>query len=109
MPRVIEIPELLGYIFIYLDRKSLAAAARTNKFWSEHALDVLWKHLPTVTPILELMSPLHCVNAGDNENIDTYSEFYDDSRSQKWVSCVTFLLRTYLYFFIPTSRYFPPQ
>lgn len=51
-------PEVLRTIFTLSNRPTCAAAALVCSVWKELAVDVLWRHLPSMLPLLELMGPL---------------------------------------------------
>ncbi|KAG8945180.1 hypothetical protein FRC04_001159, partial [Tulasnella sp. 424] len=48
--------EILGLIFQFASRRSLAAAARVCRRWSGIALDQLWRSLPDLYCLLSLLA-----------------------------------------------------
>lgn len=55
---LLGIPELVLAFLKTLDRKSLLRAALTCRAWKEPALDTLWKDLPSLYPLIQVLSPI---------------------------------------------------
>lgn len=56
--------ELLSKIFEKSDQKDCAAAAIVCRQWSNAALDELWRSLPSLMPLLNLLGPIENTNMG---------------------------------------------
>lgn len=54
----LQIPEIFKEVKLMSDRTECAVAARVSRAWSPVALDVLWRELDSIYPVLELISPL---------------------------------------------------
>lgn len=48
-------PEVLCIAFDLTDRPTLVACATVNRSWSQVALDFIWREMPSVLPIIELL------------------------------------------------------
>ncbi|KAG6808957.1 hypothetical protein H0H92_002244 [Tricholoma furcatifolium] len=60
--RALVIRELLDNFFLYLDDASNAANARVCKKWSDAALDIIWKEVKDLHPLLSLLAPLEKIH-----------------------------------------------
>lgn len=58
MHSVLGIHELVLVFLRTLDRKSLVEAALTCQAWTEPALDNLWSDLPSLYPLVHVLSPI---------------------------------------------------
>ncbi|KAG6812043.1 hypothetical protein H0H92_004627 [Tricholoma furcatifolium] len=58
MDCVLAVPELVDRILQCLDNASNASNARVCKIWSEIALDIIWKEVVELHPLLSLLAPL---------------------------------------------------
>lgn len=56
--RVLATPELLGLIFCYGDTSLQYRSACVCKAWSPAALDVLWRDMTDLVPLLQVLAPL---------------------------------------------------
>ncbi|OCH84219.1 hypothetical protein OBBRIDRAFT_425597 [Obba rivulosa] len=70
-----------------LDRlKALARAARVSKLFSEHALNVLWKHLRTLSPLFALLRSLRYVDEdSEREDYESGRESEEDTSRRKFL------------------------
>ncbi|KAF8580717.1 hypothetical protein K439DRAFT_1662647 [Ramaria rubella] len=57
--QVLNIPELLRFIFGYTDERTQVACALVCKTWLEPALDELWRHITTPDVLFRLLAPMH--------------------------------------------------
>lgn len=75
MHSVLAVDEIVREIFACpdLDLPSLCRAARTCKAWKDPALDVVWRFLPSVKPILDL------VNSENDTTVRLVAKFYSIS------------------------------
>lgn len=55
LAHVLFTPELLSLVFSFSHLASLAKSARVCKWWSDTALNQLWRELHSVFPLLELV------------------------------------------------------
>lgn len=55
---VFEVAKLRKHIFAYLEKTTLAKCARVCTLWSDDALNVIWKELDSVKPLLSTVCPL---------------------------------------------------
>lgn len=55
---VFSAAELRKRIFGHLDKRRLADCARVCVIWSDDALDLIWKELGSVRPLLSILCPL---------------------------------------------------
>lgn len=55
---VLEIGELRERIFTHMKKTTLTKCARVCILWSEDALNLLWKELDSVRPLLSVVCPL---------------------------------------------------
>ncbi|KAJ7066527.1 hypothetical protein C8F01DRAFT_1019901 [Mycena amicta] len=62
MHRVLLLDEVLRQIFELCPNYCLPVAARTCRSWKEPAVDILWSHLRSLAPLLELIPRLVCVD-----------------------------------------------
>ncbi|KAG8950602.1 hypothetical protein FRC03_012798, partial [Tulasnella sp. 419] len=56
--RALFLLDILNSIFSFLRPAQLVVAAQISRIWSDCALDLLWRNLPTIVPLLELLAPL---------------------------------------------------
>lgn len=56
--------DILTIVFNFVDKGQLPSCARVNKAWRDPALDELWKELPSVFPLFELLGSLIHENGG---------------------------------------------
>ncbi|KAG9031054.1 hypothetical protein FRB95_003219 [Tulasnella sp. JGI-2019a] len=54
----LKIPEILKEVLLLSERPERATSARVCRAWSSIAIDVLWHHLDSIFPLLELIAPL---------------------------------------------------
>lgn len=54
-------PEVIGNIVNLADSCTQASAARISKRWSEGALDCIYRHMDSITPLLKLLGPMRRV------------------------------------------------
>ncbi|THH29010.1 hypothetical protein EUX98_g5183 [Antrodiella citrinella] len=59
--KVFQIPEIVELILSFLDDASNASNARVCKKWSDIALNLLWREVPDIQPLFEILSPLEQV------------------------------------------------
>ncbi len=64
--RVLQIPEILDFIFGLLDRQSNVANAQVCEAWFNVALDALWGHVDDweVTSLFAILAPLEVSDNG---------------------------------------------
>lgn len=55
---ILEIDELRGRIFANLEKTTLAKCARVCTLWSDDALNLIWKKLDSVVPLISTIFPL---------------------------------------------------
>ncbi|KAH8091795.1 hypothetical protein BXZ70DRAFT_469086 [Cristinia sonorae] len=56
--KVVQIPEIVELILSFLDKSSNVQNALVCKQWSDIALNLLWRDLPDVCPLFELLCPM---------------------------------------------------
>ncbi|KAF9490490.1 hypothetical protein BDN71DRAFT_1454178 [Pleurotus eryngii] len=60
--RVLSNPELLGHIFSASTLHATTVHARVCKAWFELAIEIIWREVPDLTCLLQLLSPLSVVD-----------------------------------------------
>ncbi|KAG8978744.1 hypothetical protein FRB93_010892 [Tulasnella sp. JGI-2019a] len=91
----LKIPEILEEVMQLSERPDRAASARVCRSWTPVAIDVLWRDLDSIFPLLELIAPLErdaegslifpdLIQPVDWERLDSYacrvrSLVYDDT------------------------------
>lgn len=60
--RVLGNPELLGHIFSASTLHANTVHARVCKAWFELAIEIVWREVPDLTCLLQLLSPLLVVD-----------------------------------------------
>ena len=55
---VLKTPELVVMIFAFASYRTLTSCARVCKFWTEFALNEIWKFMDNLEPALQLLAPL---------------------------------------------------
>lgn len=53
----------------FLEPKDQVAPARTNQLWSEIALDLIWKDLDSIIPLLTVLGPLSETKTRDGKQV----------------------------------------
>ena len=56
--RTLEIPEILGHVFSFLDNQSNTKNALVCKKWSEPAFDNIWQDVSEPRILFRLLAPL---------------------------------------------------
>ncbi|KAI6026073.1 hypothetical protein EDC04DRAFT_2573601 [Pisolithus marmoratus] len=56
--RIFHIPELLHLMFSFLDKKSNVSNACVCKFWSDIALDAIWRDVDGLIQLLSILKPI---------------------------------------------------
>ncbi|KAG8880774.1 hypothetical protein FRB97_000439 [Tulasnella sp. 331] len=91
------IPEVLDHIFDLSGPSSKAAAAGVCQLWSSRALDRLWVEMPSILPLLELISPVvvlrqerHFANDINGANWGRFEEYATRIRSLTYDDSVPF-------------------
>lgn len=68
IPRALEMLEVLDTVMNFAENATLAACARVSSRWSALALDHLWRHMESIVPIMELISPLALPEVDDDDD-----------------------------------------
>lgn len=58
---IFSVPEIIDNILDLATSGSRVQAARVCQNWSSSSLDRIWRELPSILPLLELLSPLTAV------------------------------------------------
>lgn len=51
-------PEILNWVLLKTDQRERATAAQVSRQWSARSLDLLWKDLPCLLPLINIIKPL---------------------------------------------------
>ncbi|KAG9022038.1 hypothetical protein FS837_006784, partial [Tulasnella sp. UAMH 9824] len=76
--RVLAIPELIRNIFQYSGNSDCASGAIVNKEIGAIALDVLWREMDSIIPLLNILSPLW------PEGLPSIWTFHNDTNPLNW-------------------------
>ncbi|KAI6127220.1 hypothetical protein F5141DRAFT_379131 [Pisolithus sp. B1] len=68
--RIFYIPELLHLIFSFLDKESNVSNARVCRFWSDIALDAVWKEVDDMIHLFSILKPVLMNMHGTYEFVD---------------------------------------
>ena len=55
LPQPLNLPDILGITFSFLDQKSLSACAQVNSLWADSATNILWQK-PPISALASLIS-----------------------------------------------------
>ncbi|KAG8998578.1 hypothetical protein FRB93_013510 [Tulasnella sp. JGI-2019a] len=97
MESALAVPEILDEILQLATPSTQAAAARTCQYWSDCSLRWLWRRMESFYPLLELLSPLVC--------IDGTWEFTSDLSASDWNRFSRYAARVYSMKFTPRLPY----
>ncbi|KAG8863506.1 hypothetical protein FRB96_008246 [Tulasnella sp. 330] len=82
-PHVIfSIPEIIDNIMCLATSSSRAQAARVSQHWSSLSLGYIWRDLPSILPLLDLLSPL--VTGFNRWGFSTDIDFQDWDRFEQY-------------------------
>ncbi|KAI6141622.1 hypothetical protein BKA82DRAFT_2634167 [Pisolithus tinctorius] len=90
--RIFHIPELLHLIFSFLDKKSNVSSACVCKFWSDIALDAVWREVDDLIQLLSILNPVFMSVAGayQFEDIPGVSDWNRFHKYARRVRCLRF-------------------
>ncbi|KAI5996722.1 hypothetical protein EDD15DRAFT_2364872 [Pisolithus albus] len=90
--RIFHIPELLHLIFSFLDKKSNVSNACVCKFWSDIALDTVWKEVDDLIHLFSILQPISLEMHGTYqfEDIPRVSDWARLQKYARRVRCLRF-------------------
>ncbi|KAI5999148.1 hypothetical protein EDD15DRAFT_2160959 [Pisolithus albus] len=90
--RIFHIPELLHLIFSFLDKKSNVSNACVCKFWSDIALDTVWKEVDDLIHLFSILQPISLEMYGTYqfEDIPGVSDWARFQKYARRVRCLRF-------------------
>ncbi|KIK20220.1 hypothetical protein PISMIDRAFT_682506 [Pisolithus microcarpus 441] len=90
--RIFHIPELLHLIFSFLDKESNVSNACVCKFWSDIALDTVWKEVDDLIHLFSILQPVSMDMHGTYqfEDIPGVSDWARFQKYARRVRCVRF-------------------
>ncbi|KAG8944635.1 hypothetical protein FRC04_001675 [Tulasnella sp. 424] len=83
-PPALALHDILACVLAFVEKSQLPSSARVCKAWNELALNELWKDLPSLFPLLDLLGTLVYENGAW-----TFQEGLDDPAWDRWIFYAT--------------------